>query len=118
MELESRSLLHLDDTQDANLARLIEQAARHQTRALSWLRQARDPTLGGLTPLRRRALLLRTLEHILAARRLLTRAQDGAESAEVLELLARHRQRLAATAESTERLLDEIDGAVGGAVND
>ena len=118
MELESRSSLHLDDTQDANLARLIEQAARHQTRALSWLRQARDPALGGITPLRRRALLLRTLEHILTARRLLARAQDGAESAALLDLLARHRQRLATIAESTERLLDEIDGAVGDIARD
>ena len=91
----------------------MEQAGSHQTRALMWLRRARDPAAGPQAPAQRREFLLRALEHILSARRLLERAQAQTQDAELLRILEEHLERLATTADSTERLLVEIDAAQG-----
>jgi hypothetical protein len=98
---------------DARLARWMEQAGAHQTRAVSWLRRARDPASGPLPVTQRREMLMRALEHILNARRLLLRAQKEAEDAALLTALDTHLARLASTAESTERLLNELSAAEG-----
>jgi hypothetical protein len=92
----------------------MERAAAHQTRALIWLRQARDPTAGALSSTRRRDLLVRALEHLLAARRLLLRAREATDSAELQQLLDSHLTRLAQTTTQTERLLQELDAAAEG----
>jgi hypothetical protein len=96
------------------LAQWMERAAAHQTRALAWLRKARDPAAGALTVSQRRDLLLRALEHILAARRLLLRAQAASTHSEILSTLETHLSRLEITAKSTERLLRELDTAAQG----
>ncbi|MBX5493231.1 MAG: hypothetical protein IRZ14_18935 [Chloroflexi bacterium] len=92
----------------------MERAASHQTRALIWLRQARDPAAGPLTTQRRRDLLVRALEHLLAARRLLLRAQAATDSADLRRLLEDHLTRLAHTTSQTERMLHELDAAAEG----
>jgi hypothetical protein len=99
---------------EERLARWMERAAAHQTRALIWLRQARDPTAGPLSSTRRRALLVRALEHLLAARRLLLRAHEATDRTELRQLLDSHLARLAQTTTQTERLLQELDAAAGG----
>lgn len=99
---------------EERLARWMERAAAHQTRALIWLRQARDPTAGPLSSTRRRDLLVRALEHLLAARRLLLRAHEATDRTELRQLLDSHLARLAQTTTQTERLLQELDAAAGG----
>jgi hypothetical protein len=96
------------------IARWMERAAAHQTRALIWLRQARDPSAGPLPSTRRRALLVRTLEHLLAARRLLLRAQEATDSADLHRLLDNHLARLAQTISQAEQLLQDLDMAAEG----
>jgi hypothetical protein len=96
---------------DARIARWMEQAGAHQTRAVAWLRRARDPAAGPLPLGQRRELLMRALEHILTARRLLLRAHKETQDAELLALLNSHLERLSSTAASTERLLHELDAA-------
>jgi hypothetical protein len=96
------------------LARWMERAASHQTRALAWLRKAHDPAAGALTVSQRRDLLLRALEHILAARRLLLRAREASIHSELRSTLETHLSRLETTAKNTERLLRELDTAAEG----
>ncbi len=97
--------------EETRIARWMEQAGSHQTRALMWLRRARDPSAGPLPASQRREYLMRALEHILSARRLLERARNDSQDAELLGILDEHLARLATTAASTERLLHEIDAA-------
>jgi hypothetical protein len=99
--------------EEARVARWMEQAGTHQARAVAWLRQARDPTSGPQTLAQRRELLLRALEHILAARRLLERARQATTDPTLLTLLDRHLARVAAIAESAERLLQELTATEG-----
>ena len=99
--------------EDARIARWMEQAGAHQTRAVGWLRRARDPMSGPLPPAQRRELLMRALEHILSARRLLLRVQKDTRHPELLALLDTYLARLASTAENTERLLHELAAAEG-----
>ena len=101
------------DHQTTN-ARWMERAATHQTRALVWLRKARDPSAGPLPASQRRDLMLRALEHILAARRLLLQAQEVSSDPDLLATLEMHLGRLETTARSTERLLQELDTAAQG----
>ncbi len=101
-------------SEDTRLARWMEQAASHQTRALAWLRRARDPAAGALPVSQRRDLMLRALEHILAARRLLLRAHEASTDAELLSALKAHLSRLETTANSTEQRLRELDAAAQG----
>jgi hypothetical protein len=96
---------------DAPIANWMERAAAHQTRALAWLRQARDPSAGPLPAPQRRELLLRALENLMHARRLLDQARDAAGDGEMGAMLDAHLERLAATAVATERLLYELDAA-------
>jgi len=96
---------------DAQLARLMERAASHQTRALAWVRQARDPSAGPLRTSQRRDLLIRALEHLLAARRLLERVQETSASLELLTVLNSHLARLESTVANVERLLQDLDAA-------
>jgi hypothetical protein len=91
----------------------MEQAGAHQTRAVAWLRRARDPAAGPLPVSQRRELLMRALEHILTARRLLQRAHKATDDPKLLALLDGHLERLASTAESTEKMLHELDAASG-----
>src|SRR5829696_9304855 len=93
---------------DRHLARCVEQAAAHQTRALAWLREGRDPA-SPLSPARRRALLLLSLEHLLLARHLLQRARKLAHEPDLLADLGAHLARLETIVASTERRLDELD---------
>jgi hypothetical protein len=90
----------------------MERAASHQPRALASLRRARDPSAGVQNVARRRDLMLRALGHILAAQRLLSRAQEIATDAEFRAVLDAHLERLRSTALSTERLLEELNAAV------
>ena len=99
---------------EAQLARLMERAASHQTRALAWVRQARDPSAGPLQSTQRRDLLIRALEHLLAARRLLQRVQEAAGSPDLMMILGSHLARLESTVANVERLLHELDAAVEG----
>jgi hypothetical protein len=92
---------------ERHLARCVEQAAAHQTRALAWLREARDPA-SPLTPARRRALLLLALEHLLLARHLLQRGRKLACEAALLSELGEHLARLETIIASTERRLSEL----------
>ena len=100
-----------DSAEDVRLARWMERAASHQTRALVWLRRARDPAAGPLTASQRRDFLLRALEHILTARRLLRQSKEVNSDPAVLETLDTHLTRLDGVAHSTERLLEELDTA-------
>jgi hypothetical protein len=100
--------------EDTKLARWMERAATHQTRALVALRRARDPAAGALPAAQRRDLMLRALEHILAARRLLRQAQESSVDHELQAALQAHLSRLESTAQSTERLLAELDQAAQG----
>ena len=97
--------------EETRVARWMEQAGSHQTRALVWLRRARDPAAGPLPAAQRREFLLRALEHLVGARRLLERARGQTQDADLLSILDEHLARLATTAASTERLLHEIDAA-------
>ena len=103
-----------DPMDDARLAKWMERAASHQTRALAWLRRARDPAAGPLTASQRRDFLLRALEHILTARRLLRQSKEVNSDPTVIETLDTHLNRLASVAENTERLLKELDTAAEG----
>ncbi|HEY7067575.1 MAG TPA: hypothetical protein VII06_39325 [Chloroflexota bacterium] len=94
--------------QERHLARCVEQAAAHQTRALAWLREARDPA-SPLSPARRRALLLLALEHLLLARHLLQRARKLAHDPALLDQLGEHLARLRTIVANTERRLDDLD---------
>ncbi|HZR98729.1 MAG TPA: hypothetical protein VFE37_08485 [Chloroflexota bacterium] len=98
---------------DRHLARCVEQAAAHQTRALAWLREARDPA-SPLSPARRRALLLLALEHLLLARHLLQRARKVAHEPALLAHLAEHLARLQTIVANTERRLDALNVEAGG----
>jgi hypothetical protein len=98
---------------ERHLARCVEQAAAHQTRALAWLREARDPATP-LSPARRRALLLLALEHLLLARHLLGRARKLADEASLLADLGEHLARLDTIVANTERRLDSLDLAASG----
>ena len=93
---------------DEQLARWIERAASHQTRALAWVREARDPS-GRCSPSRRRALLLLALERLLVARELLQRAQRASQDPELLAQLDAHLARLVGVVESTERMLGRLE---------
>lgn len=99
--------------EERHLARCVEQAAAHQTRALAWLREARDPATP-LSPARRRALLLLALEHLLLARHLLQRAQKLAHEASLLADLDAHLARLETIVANTERRLDTLDLEASG----
>jgi hypothetical protein len=92
----------------------MERAATYQTRALAWLRRARDPAMGALPAPQRRDLMLRALEHLLNARRLLEQARAAAGDGEMSGMLDAHLERLAATAAATERLLRQLDAACDG----
>jgi hypothetical protein len=109
----SQSLL--SPVNERHLARCVEQAASHQTRALAWLREARDPG-SPLSPARRRALLLLALEHLLLARHLLQRARKLSCEATLLAQLGEHLARLADIVASTERRLQEL-ALLGDAVD-
>ena len=93
---------------EEQLARWIERAASHQTRALAWVREARDPS-GRCSPSRRRALLLLALERLIVARELLQRAQRAGQDPKLLALLDAHLTRLAGVQESTERMLERLE---------
>jgi hypothetical protein len=98
---------------ERHLARCVEQAAAHQTRALAWLREARDPA-SPLSPARRRALLLLALEHLLLARHLLQRARKLTREAALLADLAEHLARLDSIVANAERRLDALDLEASG----
>jgi hypothetical protein len=98
---------------ERHLARCVEQAAAHQTRALAWLRETRDPA-SPLSPARRRALLLLALEHLLLARHLLQRARKLAHGPALLADLGEHLARLETIVASTERRLDTLDLQASG----
>jgi hypothetical protein len=100
-----------DPAEDARLARWMERAASHQTRALVWLRRARDPAAGPLTASQRRDFLLRALEHILTARRLLRQSKEVNADRNMIDTLDAHLNRLESVAQNTERLLEELDTA-------
>ena len=95
---------------DKQLAHWMEQAASHQTRALAWLRQARDPA-ERLSPTRRRGLVVLALERLLMARHLLQRARAGPANPELQALLDSHLARLERVMESTEHLLCELEAS-------
>src|SRR5215213_904935 len=99
---------------DDQLARWMERAASHQTRALAWLRQSRDPSLGPMSSPRRRDLLLRALEHLVSAQRLLERTRASTDAADLHEVLDTHVARLADTVAQTERRLHDLDAAAEG----
>ena len=103
-----------DPPEDARLARWMERAASQQTRALVWLRRARDPAAGPLPASRRREFLLRALEHILTARRLLWQSKEVTTDPKVTAALDAHLARLDGAAQNTERLLGELDTAAEG----
>src|SRR5262249_31922719 len=67
---------------DAELVSLIERAAAHQQRALSWLRHARNAPCGAAVASQRRSLL-RGLADIRSAEQCLKRAQQETESPEL-----------------------------------
>ncbi|HLH21707.1 MAG TPA: hypothetical protein VK066_04245 [Chloroflexota bacterium] len=78
-----------------------------------WLRRTRDPAAGPQPTAQRREFLMRALEHLVSARRLLERARDATQDPNLLAILEEHLARLATTAASTERLLHQIDAARG-----
>jgi hypothetical protein len=96
---------------DDQLTRLIERAASHQMRALSWVRQARDPAAQPVSPQRRRDMLLRAVEHIATSQRLLRRAQELPHDAELDEALGRHRAQLEGAGASVEQFIHDLDAA-------
>jgi hypothetical protein len=99
---------------ERHLARCVEQAAAHQTRALAGLREARDPA-SPLAPARRRALLLLALEHLLLARHLLQSARKLAHEPALLADFSEHLARLNTILANTERRLDMLDLEGSGA---
>jgi hypothetical protein len=101
-------------SEDARLARWMERAASHQTRALVWLRRVRDPAAGPLPASQRRDLLLRALEHILTARRLLRQSKEVNTDPGITATLDAHLARLDSAAQNTERLLNELNSAAEG----
>jgi hypothetical protein len=98
-------------SEEDQLTRLIERAASHQMRALSWVRQARDPAAQPVSPQRRRDMLLRAVEHIATSQRLLRRAQELPHDADLDEVLGRHRAQLEAAAASVEQFIHDLDAA-------
>jgi hypothetical protein len=98
---------------ERHLARCVEQAASHQTRALAWMREARDPA-SPLSPTRRRALFTMALEHLLLARHLLERAHQALRDAALSAQLTTHLERLATIVDGAERRLHEVDLLAAG----
>jgi hypothetical protein len=98
-------------SEDDQLTRLIERAAAHQMRALSWVRQARDPAAQLVSPQRRRDMLLRAVEHIATSQRLLRRAQALPHDGALDEALGRHRAQLEGAGASVEQLIHDLDAA-------
>jgi hypothetical protein len=98
---------------EAELAALIERAASHQQRTLSWLRRARNATMGAVIASQRRSMLLRGLEHIMSAEQCLRRAQREAISAELEGVLARHLAMLDETARRAEQMVHDLDAESG-----
>jgi hypothetical protein len=94
--------------QERHLARCVEQAASHQTRALAWLREARDPA-SPLSSLRRRALFTLAVEHLLLARHLLERARKATRDPALTTQLNSHLDRLATIVASAEERLHQAD---------
>lgn len=84
--------------------RRIEVAASHQARALAWFREAQDASRR-LSPARRRSLLLRTLEHLLEARRILQETRCTV-SADLNSTLDQHLARLDQMIVSVEKLVE------------
>ena len=85
--------------------RRIEIAASHQARALAWFREAQDASRR-LSAARRRSLLLRTLEHLLEARRILQETERAASGdADLPSTLAQHLARLDQMIGSVETLV-------------
>jgi len=105
--------LILGAADEAELASLIERAASHQQRALSWLRRARNATMGAVIASQRRSMLLRGLEHIMAAEQCLRRARREASSAELEAVLARHLATLDQTARRAEQMVHDLDAESG-----
>src|SRR5262249_4787966 len=105
--------LILGAADEAELATLIERAASHQQRALSWLRRARNATMGAVIASQRRSMLLRGMEHIMAAEQCLRRAQREADSAELSAVLARHLAMLDQTARRAEQMVHDLDAESG-----
>ncbi len=98
-------------SEDDQLTRLIERAATHQMRALSWVRQARDPSAQPISSQRRRDMLLRAVEHIATSQRLLRRAQELPHDGELDDVLGRHRAQLEAAGASIEQFIHDLDAA-------
>jgi hypothetical protein len=105
--------LMLGAADDAELAVLIERAAAHQQRALNWLRRARNATMGAVIASQRRSMLLRGLEHIMAAEQCLRRAQRESDSADLSDVLARHLSMLDDTAKRAEQMVRDLDAESG-----
>jgi len=105
--------LILGAADDAELAALIERAASHQQRAMSWLRRARNATMGAVIASQRRSMLLRGLEHIMAAEQCLRRAQRESDNPDLDAVLARHLLMLDGTAKSAEQLVHDLDATSG-----
>jgi len=98
---------------EAELATLIERAASHQQQALSWLQRARNAKMGAVIAAQRRSMLLRGLEHIMAAEQCLRRARRESDSAELEDALARHLTMLDDTAKRAEQMVHDLDSASG-----
>jgi hypothetical protein len=112
-DLLERPPLILGAANDAELAALIERAALHQQRAQNWLRRARNATMGAVIASQRRSMLLRGLEHIMAAEQCLRRAQRESDSAEMEDALGRHLLMLDETAKRAEQMVHDLDSASG-----
>jgi hypothetical protein len=86
--------------------RRIEVAASHQARALAWFREAQDASRR-LSAAHRRSLLLRTLEHLLEARRILQETQRAASGdGDLPSTLDQHLARLEQMIVSVGQLVD------------
>ena len=109
-EPRSQPPLILGGGDDDQVAVLIERAAAHQRQAVSWLRRARDPSIGAVRASQRRSMVMRAVEHIAAARRQLTRACELADdNPELRSTFAQYLQQLDAAADSAGDLTRGLD---------
>ncbi len=100
---------------DKQVARLVEQAARHQIRAASQIRTALRVEARPAPAARRHDLAVRALEHLELARRALERAQEVARDDALRGSLRQHLRRLGSAVQHVNRLASPPEERYDGA---
>ncbi|HEY7061091.1 MAG TPA: hypothetical protein VII06_06415 [Chloroflexota bacterium] len=102
---------------EAQLVRCLERAAAHQYRALTYLRDTRNPQAALALPTAR-ARLIWALEHVMHARSLLRQARDGAPRPDLADQLERQLTRLDGVETAVTRRLQELGAELDESIAD